>query len=100
MLVEMTITTRDGKTLSLVFDSFPEAVLSNLDIKELVQEITSIPVSQQHLIREYPTLRPVVFVNEQRLFGFAGISSRGLWTEPPYPGPIQVRIHLRLSMLV
>lgn len=37
----------------------------------------------------YPTLRPVMFHDEQLMMGFHGKKSKGLWEERPYPGPIQ-----------
>jgi hypothetical protein len=46
------------------------------------------PVASQHVIREYPSLRPVKFVPAERVLGFAGKFEKGLWAVPPHNGPV------------
>eukprot|EP00039_Didymoeca_costata_P007490 m.100500 g.100500 ORF g.100500 m.100500 type:complete len:486 (-) comp13709_c0_seq5:32-1489(-) len=89
MVTEITLTLLDNRTVSLVFDDFPEASIHVGDIKEVVAEGLGMAITDLHMIRTYPTIRPSVFKDSDLLLGFPGKLSKGLWEIPPYPGPIR-----------
>lgn len=85
----MTVGLPGGKSLRVVFDECPQNVISVSDVKEAVAAASGLPLSTLHLVRKFPTLRPVRFIDGHLLFGFEGVMDRGLWAQPPYPGPVR-----------
>mmetsp|Transcript_21153 Transcript_21153/g.55046 ORF Transcript_21153/g.55046 Transcript_21153/m.55046 type:complete len:854 (+) Transcript_21153:207-2768(+) len=89
LLVYMMIGLPSGKVLRVEFDECPEAIITAADVKAAVAGASGLQPSMLHLVRTFPTLRPVRFVDEQRLFGYKGEMDRGLYTKRPYPGPVR-----------
>jgi hypothetical protein len=89
LLVSVAVWMPGDKRLSITFDECPTAEVTADDVRAAVSDASGVPLARVHLVRVYPTLRPVRFREGDLLFGFEGTKERGLWTKAPYPGPVR-----------
>lgn len=89
LLITVAVWLPGDKRLSITFDECPTAEVTVDDVRAAVSEASGVPLARVHLVRTYPSLRPVRFREGDLLFGFEGTMERGLWTKPPYPGPVR-----------
>jgi hypothetical protein len=56
---EVTLTLLDKRQISMIFDEFPERTIKVGEIISMVAEGLGRSRSEVHLVRTFPTLRPV-----------------------------------------